>query len=384
MKRIWMAASFLLLNAATGNIAAKDATTATDERIPVVDITDLYHPYQDPGDNVDLINAYALPEVDLKAVIFDVTEEYRKPVGQVAGLPKDDQGPREPGFVQVTQLNRIFNKDVPCAAAPFKMMKTVDDKMLDAPAFEQAGIDLLLRVLEETTQPVEIVSFGSARPLAVAYNRNPDLLKSKVRMVHLSAGSSEAGFLEWNTLLDAKGLICVLQSPLPVAIYPCGTKEGAFAYGAGNTFWRLPDRSFVNRLAPPLRRYCAYTFERMTRSDYLRALADEQPAEMTSTTLTPGHNVWETAAWLNVARRRIVRHANGRYEIVSQRQILPTDEVLPNELKPCTVEAKESGEYLMHPAKAAGTKWMYDRGDPRKNEAALLEAFPAWLASISP
>ena len=39
--------------------------------VPLIDITDLYHPPQDPGDNLDLIAAYALPEVDLKAVILD-------------------------------------------------------------------------------------------------------------------------------------------------------------------------------------------------------------------------------------------------------------------------------------------------------------------------
>lgn len=37
-------------------------------------------------------------------------------------------------------------------------MRSPDDKMLDAPKFEQAGIDLLLRTLRDSTQPVEIVS----------------------------------------------------------------------------------------------------------------------------------------------------------------------------------------------------------------------------------
>ncbi len=71
---------------------------------PVIFITDLYHPYQDPGDNVDIILPYALPEVDLKAVIFDVTDEYRQPI-----CPNNDKGPREPGFIPIAQLNYIFN-----------------------------------------------------------------------------------------------------------------------------------------------------------------------------------------------------------------------------------------------------------------------------------
>ena len=40
-------------------------------RTPLIVITDLYHPYQDPGDNFELINAYAIPSIDLKAVRID-------------------------------------------------------------------------------------------------------------------------------------------------------------------------------------------------------------------------------------------------------------------------------------------------------------------------
>jgi pyrimidine-specific ribonucleoside hydrolase len=55
--------------------------------------------HQDPGDNLDLITAYALPQIDLKAVILDCSEGFR---GIKAGLGSDytDQaGPRDAGFV---------------------------------------------------------------------------------------------------------------------------------------------------------------------------------------------------------------------------------------------------------------------------------------------
>ena len=44
------------------------------EPVPVIDVTDLYHPHQDVGDNFDVLAAYALPEIDLRAVILDCTE----------------------------------------------------------------------------------------------------------------------------------------------------------------------------------------------------------------------------------------------------------------------------------------------------------------------
>ena len=52
----------------------------SEPRVPVIDVTDLYHPHQDVGDNFDIVTAYALPEIDLRAVVLDCTEAFRKPV----------------------------------------------------------------------------------------------------------------------------------------------------------------------------------------------------------------------------------------------------------------------------------------------------------------
>ena len=81
----------------------------TPPRIPVIDVTDLYPPHQDVGDNFDLITAYALPELDLRAVVLDCTEPFRQPVAKDPGpgLFPDPNGPREPGFIPVLQLNYI-------------------------------------------------------------------------------------------------------------------------------------------------------------------------------------------------------------------------------------------------------------------------------------
>ena len=179
--------------------------------MPVIDTTDLYHPPQDPGDNFDLVAAYGLPEVDLKAVILDATEKYRRP----------PQGPRDPGFIPVLQLNSIFGRNVPCGTTPYQPMKSPGDKMLNAPAFQQLGIELLLETLRRSTDKVEITIFGSARPVAVAYNRDPELLRRHISRIHLCAGASSPDFLEWNVLLDPHAIVCLLRSDLPIAIYPC-------------------------------------------------------------------------------------------------------------------------------------------------------------------
>jgi len=356
------------LAAAWGTMAA--ARPEPPVRRPVIDCTDLYHPPQDPGDNVDLVAAYALPEVDLRAVILDITEQYRNDV------------PRDPGYIPILQLNRIFDRNVPCGVTPFTAMRHPYDAMADAPRFQQSGIDLLLRCLDESDGPVDITSFGSARPVAVAYNREPELMLDKVRLVHLCAGSSEPGLLEWNVVLDPYAFIRVLRSRLPVAIYPCATKDGPFAYGPHNCFWLLENLGFIRNMAPRLRQYLLYAFTASNRSDFLRYLDEEPAAGTLDSVCARRHNVWETCVWMQVAGRRLVRHADGSHRIVAASDVLASDAVLPDELVPCRVEVDDHAEMRWEPCGRPSHTLMYDRGNPMANESALREALPAQYESF--
>lgn len=351
-------------------------------RAPVIDVTDLYHPYQDVGDNFDLIAAYALPEVDLRAVVLDVTEAFRKPVADHPGMYPDPKGPREPGFIQVHQLNYIFNRNLPCGTGPFSAMKSPSDKMAELPAFQQQGVELILRTLRESREKVHILSFGSARPVAVAYNREPKLFRRKVARIHLCAGSSSPEFLEWNVQLDPHAIVCLLRSDLPVAIYPCGTKDGAFAYGPHNCFWQIADLEFVRQMAPPLRRYLAYSFNRSSRIDFLRAVEEAGAEEFAPEALKRPHNVWETCVWLEVTNRKLVRRADGHCRIIPASEILATDQVLPNDLRPCRIHVQDSGRFTFEMTKEKSNFLMYDRADPKLNERALREALPALYLAI--
>ena len=205
----YLAVMMLVILLAGGALAApKDKsvsrtahTLSNTVKVPIIDVTDLYHPHQDVGDNFDLVAAYALPEIDLRAVILDAHDSFRKPVSDHPLLSKywiDKSGPRDPGFIPVLQLNYIFNRNVPTAVGPFTMMKSPQDKMLDIPAFQQQGVELILKVLQESKEPVSILSFGSARPIAVAYNRDPKLFHAKVKQIHLSPAHSSPECLEWN------------------------------------------------------------------------------------------------------------------------------------------------------------------------------------------
>lgn len=337
--------------------------------MPLIDTTDLYHPHQDVGDNFDIVAAYALPEIDLKAVILDATEKYRR------------EG-RDAGFIPVLQLNSIFGRRVPCATAPYSAMLSPEDKMLDAPAFQQAGIELLLDTIRQSAEPVDVTVFGSARAVAVAYNREPDLLRRGVRRIHLCAGASSPDFLEWNVVLDPHAVVRLLRSDLPIAIYPCATREGPFAYGPHNCFWKLPNLAFAAQMQPALRAYLAYAFSRSTRSDFLRYLEEEPPAGLIQAIAASAHNVWETCVWMQISGRRLVRRADRSCRIVPAAEVRATDTVLPNELRPCTVQVRDNGGFGFTLTDRPTNFLIYDRGEAKENEGALQEALPALYLSF--
>lgn len=365
--------------AAGGLLSAAGATPkGTPARRPVIDITDLYHPPQDPGDNFDLIAAYALPEVDLRGVILDTTQRYRRPYVNEADHSYDDPaGHRDPGFIPVQQLNAVFGRNVPCAVGPFQPMKSPDDRMEDAPGFQQQGVELMLRLLLESPEPVDIVSFGSARPLAVAYNRQPKLMLEKTRLVHLCAGAAPRGFLEWNVKLDVHAFVRVMRSDLPLAVYPCGTEKDAWGLGEYNTYYKLENLEVVRRLPPALQRYLAYAFERSSRVDFIAALEDAVTPEVIDRIAAKPHSVWETAVWMQVAGRKLVRRPDGTHRLLPAKDAAGGDTVLVNELRPGTFKVDDDGQFDFTPGESKTGKWIYHRPDPVENQRAMREALPA-------
>ncbi len=350
------------------------------KKIPVIDVTDLYHPHQDPGDNFDLILPYALPEIDLKAVILDATDGFRQPhfyqqVGEANQLClQDDHGPREPGYIPVTQLNYIFGENVPCGVSPLRPMRTPDDRMDDVGRFQEQGIELFLRTLRESADKVEVAIFSSSRVVAAAFNREPDLLREKVRCIHLCAGACSPDFLEWNVALDPCAFVCLLRSSLPIALYPCASAEGPFALHRNNSYWLMQDMAFIRDMAPPLKSYLRYVFEKTCRNDYLRAMDEQVDEAAMENIYRKTHNVWETAVWLGVTGRKLVKRPDGHYRILKAEEVTAADEVLPNGQVPCTVEVAETGLFAWTPTDAPACVSMYDRGDPAENQHALREA----------
>jgi hypothetical protein len=286
----------------------------------------------------------------------------------------------------VHQLNYLFGRSVPAAVGPFTPLRSPSDTACDATAFQQQGVELILRTLADSERPVDIAVFGSCRAVAAALNRAPELFRRKLGRLHLCVGACPAGYLEWNVMLDPHAFVRLLRSGLPIDLYPCATEHGPFDLGPHNCFWQMDDLKWVMTMDPPLRRYLLFGLQRLVRMDYLRAMDEDWPA-MSAPEACRGlfgwhHRVWETAVWLGVTGRKLARRADGSARIIRADELLPGDQELPNELQPVTLDVRDDGQFIASPAADHSLVRLYHRPDPRANESALREALPALYLSF--
>lgn len=377
-------------------------TIGQNSKMPVIVITDLYHPGQDPGDNLDLINGFGLPDVDLKAVLLDITEAFRKDTAYNSPTKYNDPlGPREAGIIPIEQLNYIFNKKIPYGMGPLTCMKSEDDKMEYLPKYEQEAIYLFLDILAKSKEPIEILSFGSARILAVAYNRNPKLMNEKISKIHLCAGRAAKDYelknattsnplpeIEWNVALDLFAFTRILKSDLPVAIYPCWSvkPESGSDKGINDCFWKFDNMNFTKDMHPQLRRYLDYAFTRKLQYDFLRAMNADYPTKIDVSRYPSPFPMWESAVWLLATQREMVCNPEGEYRVVKKSDIKKGDRVISNELKSCNLdEIRDDGYFIFsYTDKPVNKKEIYYRSDVTENEIALQNAIPKLFISITP
>ena len=369
----------------------ENTVLAASKKTPLIVITDLYHPYQDPGDNFELINAYGISQIDLKAVILDCFEPFRKKHANNLnkGLFEDSNGPREPGVICVEQLNYIFGKYVPCGVGPFEQMKHGKDKMHDLSDYQNSGLSLLKEILIRSKESISIASFGSSRVLAVAFNRYPVLMKRKIKMIHLLAGTgtNDSDYIEWNVALDTIAFVALLRSDLPITIYPCASGKdnkqnnlfNAFNLGKDNTYYKLNSLSFIEQLPSKLRQYSYYVFKRVNDVNYLNYLDKINPPD--SSILQLSHHVWETAVWMSIANLKLVESAQKTVDIKSCELIDKGDTVFEEGLLKCDIEAYSSGAFQCK-INSKGRFYIYQRGCPLVYQKLMNEAIPKFYKSF--
>jgi hypothetical protein len=335
-------------------------------------VTDLYHSPQDPDDQLDLATIAALEEVDLRAVVLDITERFLVPA------PEGFDIARDPGFVPVAQLGYLLGRAIPTAMGPTTPLRTPDDDARDRPKREQAGIDLLLETLRTSAEPVVISVVGSARVVAAAFNRAPSLMREKTRYVLLNAGSTSPARREWNVDLDPAAYVGLWRSGLPIHWYPCATERGAFnAKHERGTYWKAAHHDLFEGIPDALRGWFAYGFGGSARGDIIGALRDLGAGAVWEHVLAGSRNVWATASLVMAAGRVLARTPDG-WRFVPAAAAAGLDR-WPWRLDPITAEADAGAEVRWQLADAGSGAYLFGRREGAAYGTAMTEALNALL-----
>ena len=277
------------------------ATNAQEtKRIPIIYSTDLFQPPEDPDDHYDLAIISCLKELELKALIFDLGTPHRKP--------------EEIGTAALNQIEKITGSSLP----PWKIglrnpLRDPDDKALEQPDEFQHGVTLILETLEKSEERVVMFMVGSCRDFAVAFNRNPDLLRKKVKAVYVNAGNGPAGKqTEWNVSLDPNAYAALMSSGLPIYWCPCFTADNlklpfpddVSAGKAWCTYFIVPNQAkLFESTRDVVKNYFVYALNK----------SQEQPLVFLDQTPQPlpesPRNMWCTGPFLHAAGRKIYEKA---------------------------------------------------------------------------
>ena len=337
-----------LLLALTFGLAAGPLRAEDPGPVPVVYCTDLYHPHIDADDHIDLATAFALPELDIKAILLDDGALQEK----------------RPGKVPVEQMIQVTGRHVPYAIG-LTALKSPADTGRDQPAGHQTAVELLLKVLRESARPVTIVTAGSVRDVVAAFNREPELLRARVAGLYVNIGNSTVGGDEYNVAIDRQAYRGLLASGLPIWWFPCFP-----ATGRETTYFRLTAFPDALRKAPlGLRNYFVYAIRHLDPAthDPLSSLSADLGSSDEAIRQAPsfqgGKEMWCTPSLLSAAGRSIYR-VKDRY-VTARVAPVGGEKVAVYDFVPTRVQVNEEGKPTAIEFGAAGANVRVIRlGDP--------------------
>ncbi len=269
----------LALGCLLPGISARAAMGA-EAQVPILYSTDLFHPHDDPDDHFDLATLFAPEEFDLRGIVLDLGAKQKQKTGRPA----------------VEQMIEITGRRVPCAIGLARPLQSRADKALGQPEEYQGGVELILGTLRASPAKVTIFSTGSCRDVAAAFNRQPELLRRKVRAVYFNAGTGPAGAqTEYNVGLDPQAYGRMFESGLPLYWCPC------FGSGGYQTLLTIDQPRVIGACGPAVRNFFVYCLTRSKADpmEFLRSGPHPLPQGK--------RRMWCTAPLFHAAGRRIYR-----------------------------------------------------------------------------
>lgn len=357
-----------------------------DEPVPMIHVTDLYRPHNDPDDHWDLACVYALA-FQSRAELLGVLIDYPLP-----GAAHD------PDVAAVAQMNYVTGKSVPVMVG--------SPRMHDAPAAETPaseadlrGVRALLDWMRRSARPVVINILGSCRDVAIAGRLEPQLFAEKCRGIYLNAGSGtrdprKAAVLEWNVRLDPAAYRAIFHLPCPIYWMPCfeevPTRPGeAFRVGEFGTFYRFRQGEILADVSPSVQNFFLHMFLHggllrddqgtpfVPRTDWLRFLTSQPNPDLVARVAAMDRNMWCTAGFFHAAGLTVTQDGEIVPEPEAAAPVFTFDRV--------TVSCSEQGvTHWENAEETAGQppRFIFHVRNPSRYPAAMTAAMRSLLLTL--
>jgi hypothetical protein len=202
-------------------------------------------------------------------------------------------------------MNTITGREIPWEIGLADPLARPDDTGASQPKEYQSGVQRILKILADSDRPVSIVTIGSVRDVAAAFNRSPDLFHKKLGRLMIFIGeASDPGFIEYNVSLDVQAFRRIMESGLPVYWVPCF--DGGLWQNRGHaSFWRASHRTLLEGASPDVIQYFIYALEKEP-AEPLAFLSRPVEPECQARLFAGTRNLWCTAVLGVMSGREVV------------------------------------------------------------------------------
>ena len=210
----------------------------------------------------------------------------------------------------ILQLNHITGRNIPHTIGLSDELKSPQDKGLRQAKEYQNGVELILKILKTSKEPVTIISVGSLRNIAAGYNRSPGLFKAKVDRLYIFIGeASKKGHIEYNVGLDKNAYIRIMNSGLPVYWIPC-FDGGLWQNNGRASYWKASHKDLLGRVPDRVMNYFINALLKKNEKNPIQYLDNEINTDDKKKVLSMNRNLWCTAIFAHIAGRRFIHQDN--------------------------------------------------------------------------
>jgi hypothetical protein len=260
----------------------------------IIHQTDLFHPHEDPDDHWDLACMYALAfagDVKLESVLVD------------SPLPEHDG---QPDAMGIAQMNYITGLNVPFTVGSSISTVSRQDKQPDLKESDENGVRMLLDTLAESPDKVFINIVGSARDVAIAGNRAPELFQEKCAGIYLNAGTGthlpdHDRDREHNVMVNPSAYTAIYDIPCPLYWMPCWgsrVRGKTFKYG---TWYQFQQKEILEHISDRMQKFFAFMLGRVESVSWLKYLTDAKDEAILTKFGEEDRHMWCTAGFFHVA-----------------------------------------------------------------------------------